>query len=261
MQREGPDIRLHDVFFADPENGWVVGCEAVIWHTADGGDNWEEQFHDEDMCLHQCSFVDAQTGWVAGGTNGWDGVILKTTDGGQSWIQDEREYPYFRGIEFFNHQIGWAVRPTYELYRTLDGGLTWTAFSTGTSNWISAICFGAVNRAWAVGENGTILHLADSITAVDDLPENLLPSTYSLKVYPNPFNSSTRLSYDVPVNGHVTLTVFDLTGRLVETLEDRVMPAGRHIHVFDGTGMASGVYFVRLEAGSVAQTQKLLLLK
>ena len=261
LLHEGPDIHFYDVQFVSPETGWLVGCEGVIWHTTDGGETWDEQFHDAQMCLHQLSFVDAWTGFVAGGDVSWRGVILKTTDGGENWIRDERDYPYFRGIEFYNRWIGWAVRPSYELYRTLDGGETWTPFSTGTSNWIGDISFGAVNQVWAVGENGTILHLADTITAANEIPEALLPSSYSLSAFPNPFNSSTSLSYDLPVTGIVNLSLFDLTGRLVRTLEDRIIPQGHHTLNFDGSNLPSGMYFVRLNANSFSTTQKLLLLK
>lgn len=262
VQHSNGSTEFHDVYFADTSNGWVVG-ESEIWRTTNGGESWTPQFSNADIFLLQASFVNPWTGWAAGGDfseGPASGAILKTTDGGQNWVQDERDYPYFRGIEFFNHQIGWAIRPTYELYRTLDGGETWTPIPTGTDNWIGALSFGAVNKVWAVGDNGTILHLTDTITTANDyfIPH---PSSFILSIFPNPFNSSTRLSYDIPRNGQVNLAVYDLTGRLVQTLEDRVIPQGQHTLIFDGSALPSGVYFVRLQSKSFAQTQKLLLLK
>jgi len=88
-----------------------------------------------------------------------------------------------------------------------------------------------------------------------------MPRTIRLALYPNPFNSSTRLNYDLPQTGSVKLAVYDLTGRLVRTLEDRAIPQGRHTLIFDGSGLPSGMYFVRLQSHSFSQTRKLLLLK
>lgn len=79
--------------------------------------------------------------------------------------------------------------------------------------------------------------------------------------YPNPFNPSTVINYQVPSNGLVTLEVFDLTGRIVATLVNRVMPAGEHQAVFDASGLSSGVYMYRLVAGNQVLTRKMMLIK
>ena len=84
--------------------------------------------------------------------------------------------------------------------------------------------------------------------------------------FPNPFNPQTTIAYSVPRAGRVTLQVFDVAGRLVATLFDGDRAAGRHTASWggrDAAGVAvgSGVYFVRLEAGGVVRTQKVVLLK
>ncbi len=70
--------------------------------------------------------------------------------------------------------------------------------------------------------------------------------------FPNPFNPSTRISYQLPAPSKVTLKVYDLLGRLVATLVDGVQEAGEHETTFDARTVASGIYFCRLTAEPVA---------
>ena len=93
-----------------------------------------------------------------------------------------------------------------------------------------------------------------------DLPV-AVPRKQQVSVYPNPFNSATRISYDLGKFAHVRLTVYDITGRQVETLTDEMRTAGTHEVRFDGSGMASGVYFVKLQAGEVSRVEKVMLLR
>ncbi len=91
---------------------------------------------------------------------------------------------------------------------------------------------------------------------------NILPSYYRLEQnYPNPFNSTTSLSYTLPISSHVDLRLYDLMGREVTTLVQREQIAGTYRVLLDGSHLASGTYFVRLQAGAFSKTQKIVLLK
>jgi hypothetical protein len=79
--------------------------------------------------------------------------------------------------------------------------------------------------------------------------------------YPNPFNPSTTIRYGLPNRSHVTLTVFNTLGQQVAVLQNGDQEAGYHEVKFGGSGLSSGVYFYRIEAGSFVQTHKLLLLR
>ena len=91
-----------------------------------------------------------------------------------------------------------------------------------------------------------------------------------LSAYPNPFNPTTTISFDLPVTSFVSLEIFDITGRSVGALhatpgnampKNQWMPAGSHSITFDGSNLTSGVYFVRLNAGDFKQTRKMVLVK
>jgi hypothetical protein len=82
-----------------------------------------------------------------------------------------------------------------------------------------------------------------------------------LPVAPNPVSTSARLRYELPEATTVRLQVFDLLGRRVATLASGEKPAGRHEVSWRSAGLASGTYFVRLQAGSTAQTQMLRLVR
>ena len=88
------------------------------------------------------------------------------------------------------------------------------------------------------------------------------PQGYVLEnAYPDPFNPSTTIDYQLPARNHVVLNIYDALGRKVETLVDEVQNAGFHSITFDADRLASGVYFDKLEAGPFIETRKVLLLK
>jgi hypothetical protein len=79
--------------------------------------------------------------------------------------------------------------------------------------------------------------------------------------YPNPFNGTTQIEFTLPVTQQVSLRLYDVLGREVAVLMNEIQTAGQHRLSFDATGLASGVYVCRLEAGTVAQTRKMVLVK
>ena len=88
------------------------------------------------------------------------------------------------------------------------------------------------------------------------------PKIFSLRQnYPNPFNPSTTISFDIPLDSYVSLKVFDMLGREVATLISEKMSAGTYTHLWNASGLTSGVYFYSLQAGSYIETKKLLFLK
>jgi hypothetical protein len=79
--------------------------------------------------------------------------------------------------------------------------------------------------------------------------------------YPNPFNPTTVINYQLPVNNHVTLKVYDAIGREVATLVDEVKEAGYYSTTFDASKLSSGIYFAKLQSGDKVQLKKMMLIK
>lgn len=101
--------------------------------------------------------------------------------------------------------------------------------------------------------------VAASPTSVED---ESIPSEFALlQNYPNPFNPSTVIGFDLPAGGFVRAVVYDVLGGRVAVLVNESMSAGRHVVGFDGTGLPSGVYLFRLEAGEYSKVIKMLLNK
>ncbi len=92
--------------------------------------------------------------------------------------------------------------------------------------------------------------------------EIAVPEQYALRpAYPNPFNPTTTLSFDLPQSEHVTLSIFDPAGRCAALLVDGLRPAGTHEVTFDATALASGVYLYHLQAGTFRASGKMVMLK
>ena len=91
---------------------------------------------------------------------------------------------------------------------------------------------------------------------------NVLPiKTELTDAYPNPFNPSSTINYGLKNEGHVEIMVYDATGRLVDELINQHQTAGYHSITWNASNQASGMYFAKMIAGDVVQTQKLVLLK
>ncbi|MDK9699385.1 MAG: T9SS type A sorting domain-containing protein [bacterium] len=129
------------------------------------------------------------------------------------------------------------------------------------SVYVSNVC---VNGSIVYSGESTHLRIYDcsgALSGVDD-SENNFPTQYSLKPnYPNPFNSTTTISYTLPLLSNVELKLFDLTGREVASLVNQKQQTGSYRVTFDGMNLSSGTYFVKMQAGEFVKTQKLVLLR
>jgi hypothetical protein len=86
-------------------------------------------------------------------------------------------------------------------------------------------------------------------------------SPFLLQNYPNPFNPSTTIRYALPQRSHVTLTVFNTLGQQVAELVNGDVDAGIHDVKFEGSNLASGMFFYRLHAGDYVATKRLILVR
>ncbi|MFA5835066.1 MAG: T9SS type A sorting domain-containing protein [Bacteroidota bacterium] len=95
-----------------------------------------------------------------------------------------------------------------------------------------------------------------------DMYHNVIPSSYSLSQnFPNPFNPVTTISYQIPVEGMVSLKVYSILGREIATLVHQQQKTGSYSLFFNGSSLASGVYFYRFHAGNYHNIRKMILTK
>ncbi len=121
-------------------------------------------------------------------------------------------------------------------------------------------------RKWRMEHfNAPYTYQGAGLTAVGDhdVPD---PAHGSLRAHPNPFNPRTTLSFDLSARARVELTIVDLAGRTVATLETGILPAGAHEIVWSGEDdrcrpLPSSTYFARLVAGKVTEQCKLVLVR
>ncbi len=131
-----------------------------------------------------------------------------------------------------------------------------------------ASSFGLIYEWWEPGEmtylSGCIIDgdTFGTITDVTPSPTSSSPSNIQiLSAYPNPFNQISHLAVHLSYGTRFTLRVYDMLGREVRKIYDGYRPAGRHRFTFNGHKLASGVYIIRLQAGGVSRSRKVLLVK
>jgi photosystem II stability/assembly factor-like uncharacterized protein/tetratricopeptide (TPR) repeat protein len=161
------DAELTAVAFFDADRGWAVGDRGVIWHTFDGGRNWQQQRSGVACRLEAVQFLDANNGWIVGGwtqpyTHETHGVVLRTRDGGRTWQNmSELLLPGLKHVKMFDAQSGWALgdgSPLFPagVFRTDDGGRSWSPVPKGeTLGWVTGD-FRDVRTGAVAGHGGTL---------------------------------------------------------------------------------------------------------
>ena len=111
------------------------------------------------------------------------------------------------------------------------------------------------------GDNKRTGNKVDALTGIKNENSNPVKEYQLSQNYPNPFNPSTTINYQVPSAGLVTIKIYDVLGREVETLVNDEKSQGRYKVEFNGADLASGVYFYRITSNSFTAIKKMLLIK
>jgi hypothetical protein len=107
-----------------------------------------------------------------------------------------------------------------------------------------------------------LLLTVNDVTTNKTQRNNTVPITYYLSQnYPNPFNPITKIDYNIPRDGKVKLVIYDLLGREIKTLVNEFKTIGKYSVEFNGSNLASGVYFYRIQAGDFSEVKRMILLK
>lgn len=150
---------------------------------------------------------------------------------------------------------------TTGIFQSTDNGANWHRYDNGISNvCVTSLAVDSLGYVYA-GTNGIgVYKSVHSITEVKEV-ENLLPASYHLSNYPNPFNPSTTIEWSIPQTVIVHISIYDAIGEKVATLVDAKLPRGDYKVQWGAREVASGIYFCRMETGSFVRTIKLMFLK
>ena len=251
----------------DAEVGYAVSFYGQILRTDDGGATWTQQLADPTLDLTAVDFVDREIGFVVGGVDGPG--LLSTTDGGAHWtIAPPPLQGIYYGVDFTRPASGTIVGPG-TIARTEDGGTSWTRQDHPSIAFFRDVCFVDDRRALVVGPGGTILGTRTAgwpdPVAVRGPDRPALPRL-RLRAVPNPFNPSTRISFELSERTRIRLRLIDTAGRTVRTLDDGLLAAGHHERLWDGrddagTRVASGVYTATLTTSIGRAAVRVVLVK
>lgn len=248
---------LWDVDFVDENHGWTVGVGEVIYGTTNGGTSWSLQFNGTQLGCYAVSFVNTMTGYASGSS----GFTYKTTNGGTVWTPTPQLGNTIWAMEFFDADHGVAIGSSGYPYRTTNGGASWIDDPRRTINTMYAVAYTPDGTCFLGGSLGIVLKGGSNLVNITN-ETGSIPQGYTLSQnYPNPFNPVTKIRYELPNNGNVELTVFDMSGKEITKLVSNFQNAGVYSVEFDGTGLSSGVYFYRLKASGFTDTKKMILIK
>lgn len=190
--------------------------------------------------------------------------ISHSTNGGLNWsVQELSGEGFVRDIAF-SYENGFAVGGNGNhpcIWKLVD--TTWIIDTLLTDPLMINFQFFSISKAendlYVAGSGGKIMKNSGILSGINS---ESIPSGYSLSQnYPNPFNPTTKISYSIPVNGIVTMSLFDVSGRKVQVLVNERKNAGDYSVEFNGSALTSGTYFYRIQAGEFLQTKKMLLIK
>lgn len=238
---------------------FVAAYTQGVYRSTDDGANW--------------SLIGFQNNWLkvleinSNGSifAGTDVGLFRSSDNGNNWTQITN----FQVRDVTFDQNGFIYVSSDKVYRSTNNGDDWTEISTGLPDaYINSLAVDADGYVFAGTLNNGVYRSNQSTISVEK--NNFVADNFSLEQnYPNPFNPSTTIRFAIPAviasgakqSELVTLKVYDILGTEVATLVNEQKAAGTYEVKFDATGLSSGIYFYKLQAGSLVETKKMILLR
>ncbi len=235
-----------------------AGTTAGIFLSTDNGSSWDSTTLSSFFInnLEVISDITIGTNLIAGTFYG--GAFL-STDNGTSWTSINNGLTGSDVYTFAVSDTNLFAGTDRGVFLSTNNGASWSnvGFANDFVHTLSVL--GTNLFAW---NNGIWRRpLSEMITSVRVSSPNV-PAEFTLEQnYPNPFNPETRIGFRIPGAGYVSLKVFDVLGRNVANLVNSSMSPGNYEATFNGSNLASGTYFYRLQSGKFFQTRKLVLQK
>ena len=241
----------------------LINTSNSVHKTTDGGQIWNIIRFDDFLftSYYDVEFISLNKGWLVGSNR----TILFTDDGGKTWQDQSPSFDAdaIHNIDALDSLKAIVVTSNGSILRTNNGGVDWVEQvppDIFLNLWDVQMVDSLV--AYAVGVNGTIVKTTNG--GVTWLGNNSLqqPKKYMLyPAFPNPFNPTTKIKFELPQREYVEINVFNTTGQKVHTLFSDYTNAGLYELVFNASDLASGIYICTLKSGSFTQSRKMLLIR
>ena len=188
-----------------------------------------------------------------------------------TWTYDNNNIVLSELIELTGPTGDWSNNNKMEYnYDLTNNTATGTYYDWVVSSWVqsdgSLYFYDSARNLFVYNGNKVTVKFISSIMAVADKIKS--PNQFFLSQnYPNPFNPSTVISYQLPVNGYVSLKIYNIVGKEISTLVNEEKQPGNYEITFDASKLSSGIYFYTLSVGSFGQvgsfveTKKMILIK
>ncbi|MBI5402893.1 MAG: T9SS type A sorting domain-containing protein [Ignavibacteriae bacterium] len=260
-----------DICFYDSLFGFAVFDNILfgpnLYRTTNGGENWESI--NINGCFSTIYLLNRNVAFLC--SDIFD--LIKTTDGGNTWINMQTNHNGWLTVKFINDSIGFGS--TYNgtrFYYTRNAGNNWIPFNLGSVNYLKSLYFDKSGKGFAVGQFGKIYKTTNygGIPVNINSNSDILPRDYYLSQnYPNPFNSKTKIEFKIPNSSsrktanreHVILKVFNIIGQEVAILVNGKKSPGNYEVNWDASLFPSGVYFYRIISENYCDTKKMILIK
>ncbi len=246
----------------------VVGEKGTILRTINGGLNWDNVSIPDTtfnfLSLSKKSIYYPTDIFVAVGSGG---RIYKSTDIGATWQQKTSGTTNtLRSVYFHSPDSGVVVGDNGTIRLTTNGGETWFTnafFNSPPTRQYKSVSLVYRNNKTFSALSDTMFFVSEEPVVVGIEPVNIEnPKDFSLSQnYPNPFNPMTKIKFQLPFNGSVRLTVFDMLGKEIEILVNKDLNVGTYEYEWNGVNLPSGVYFYKLTFGNFTETKKMLMVK
>jgi photosystem II stability/assembly factor-like uncharacterized protein len=243
-----------DPIAAAGNNIFAVKNYSTLYRSTNNGNNWQPTTFTSPYIIALA--IDGNR--IYAGTV--DSGMYISTNNGNTWQRSELNNRSIKCIELYGKNVFAGTFSGF--YTSSNNGTTWAAKSEGLTNpfinallikgnYIYAATYGAGVYKRPLSELMGIYIISTEVPAKYDLSQN----------YPNPFNPTTNIKFSIPVSGYTTLNVYDPGGKLISTLVNSELNAGTYEADFDGSNIASGIYFYTLSSGNYIKTNKMILVK
>jgi hypothetical protein len=247
-------------------SGFITGSilisslyHTVVLITTDGGNNWNIKYQGnrQNEQARKIDFADSQTGYIAlERVSNPQRFVLKTINGGNNW--SELAFPSYNetSIGFINPITGWIGGSFNPGFGTTDGGASW--FNANIGQDIMEFFLFGDTLGYACGQ---YIYKYEKTNGIIQTSSEVPEKFELLQNYPNPFNPVTHISFSIAERSDVSITIYDITGKLVALTERRTLAPGKYEYRFEAVNLNSGVYICRINAGGTYATKKMMLVK